>query len=442
MITTYYDVIIIGSGPGGYAAAIRLGQKGKKVLLIEKDRIGGECLNYGCIPSKALIELSHSVGYLREMPGVKSEIQINMEEWQKWKWGMIGKLTGGVETLCRSYGVEIQKGEAHIIDRNTIRVDSRQFTGENLIIATGSVPVTLPGFKDVLYNREILDLENVPKSLVIIGGGYIGVELGTAFAKLGSSVTILEMMDGILPGVDRDLVRPVERRLRDLKIDVHVSTKVESVEKTDRYLVRIAGGNTIEAEKVLLTVGRKPNTSGFGLESLGLQMDHGFIKTDDRKRTNIPNVYAIGDVSGQPMLAHKAYYDAEVAADNICGIDSRVEYRAMPYVIYSDPEISYTGKLEGKVSNFPAAANGRSLTMNNNIGTYRVYCDEKGNINGAGIVAPHSSELISELTLAVESGLNAMDIGLTIHPHPTLSEGIKEMSEGIYGLPLHFKPRV
>ena len=436
-----FDVMIIGSGPGGYAAAIRLGQKNKKVLLVEKDRIGGECLNYGCIPSKAFIELAHSVGYLHDMPGVKSDISIDMEEWQKWKWGMIGRLTGGVETLCRSYGVQIEKGEAFIKDRNTITVNSRDFTGSNLIIATGSVPVKFSSMKDVYYNREILDVKSVPANLVIIGGGYIGVELGTAFAKLGTSVTIIEMMEGILPGVDRELVKPVERRLRDRKVTVRTSTKVESVEKADKYTVKIEGGEIISADNVLLTVGRKPNTQGFGLENLGLEMDHGYIKTNDRKQTSIPGVYAIGDVSGQPMLAHKAYYDAEIAADNICGIDSRVEYRAMPYVIYSDPEVSYTGELSGKLSYFPAAANGRSLSMNNTIGTFRIYTDEKNNVRGAGIVAPHSSELISELSLAIESGLNAMDIGLTIHPHPTVSEGVKEMAEGIYGLPLHFKPR-
>ncbi|MCL4340769.1 MAG: dihydrolipoyl dehydrogenase [Candidatus Thermoplasmatota archaeon] len=436
-----FDAIIIGSGPGGYAAAIRLGQRNKKVLMIEKDRIGGECLNYGCIPSKAFIELSHSVSYLKEMPGVRADISIDMGEWQKWKWGMIGRLTGGVETLCKAYGVRIEKGFATIVDRNTVEVNSNRYTCENLVIATGSVPVSFQNMKDVYFNREILDVDSIPERLAIIGGGYIGVELGTAFAKLGSNVTIIEMMDGILPGVDRELVKPVERKLRDLKVNIMVSTKVESVDRGEKYTIRVGNGQSLEADRVLLTVGRRPNTSGFGLEKLGLEMDHGFIRTDDRKMTSVPGVYAIGDVSGQPMLAHKAYYDAEIAADNICGIHSRVDYRAMPYVIYSDPEISYTGDLNGKMSSFPAAANGRSLTMNNTLGTFRIYCDERGNVNGAGIVAPHSSEMISELSLAVESGLNAMDIGLTIHPHPTVSEGVKEMAEAAYGLPLHFKPR-
>ena len=436
-----FDAIIIGAGPGGYSTAIRLGQKEKKVLLIEKDLIGGECLNYGCIPSKALIELSHSVDHLSEMPGVDMSLNLNMEEWQAWKWNMIGKLTGGVETLCKSYGVTIEKGEAQILDKNHVRVNDREFSCENLVIATGSSPVRFDSMKDVLFNREILDVKEIPHSLVIIGGGYIGVELGTAFAKLGSQVTIIEMMEAILPGVNRDLARHVERRLRDLNVKVLVSTKVESVEKYEDYNITLANGERLSAASVLLTVGRRPNTTGFGLENLGLEMDGGFIRTDSRKRTSVEGVYAIGDVSGQPMLAHKAFYDADVAADNIAGGNAEVEYRAMPYVIYSDPEISYTGELEGNVSTFPVGANGRALGMNSRLGTYRLYYDEKGFVKGAGIVAPHSSELISEVSLAIESGLMAMDIGLTIHPHPTISEGLKEAAEGAYGLPLHFKPR-
>ena len=436
-----FDVIIIGAGPGGYSAAIRLGQKEKKVLLIEKDRIGGECLNYGCIPSKALIELSHSVDHLNEMPGVDMTLNINMEEWQDWKWNMIGRLTGGVETLCKNYGVQVEMGEAYIVDKNHVKVGEKEFSGEQLLIATGSSPVRFDSMKDVLFNREILDIKEIPQSLVIIGGGYIGVELGTAFAKLGSDVTIIEMLDAILPGVDRNLARHVERKLRDLNVRVMVSTKVESVEKDGDYRIALSGGESLTASSVLLTVGRKPNTKGFGLENLGLEMDNGFIKTDSRKGTSVEGVYAIGDVSGQPMLAHKAFYEADVAADNLAGGNAEVEYRTMPYVIYSDPEISYTGELEGNVSTFPVGANGRALGINSRLGTYRLYYDEKGFVKGAGIVAPHSSELISEVSLAIESGLMAMDIGLTIHPHPTVSEGLKEAAEGAYGLPLHFKPR-
>ncbi|OWP56781.1 MAG: dihydrolipoyl dehydrogenase [Thermoplasmatales archaeon B_DKE] len=435
-----YDAIIIGAGPGGYAAAIRLGQKGKKVVLIEKDKIGGECLNYGCIPSKAIIELASSIDYLKRMKGVQMDLKMDMDQWQEWKWGMINRLTGGVETLCRGYSVEIVKGAGMIIDGHHVAVNDKTYEAENLIIATGSSPVKFDSFQGVLYNREMLDLKSIPETLVVIGGGYIGIELGTAMAKLGSKVTVIEMMPTILPGVDPDLVKPVGRKIRELGMTVFTGTKVKSVTKGDKYSVLLENGNTISADIVMLTVGRKPNISGFGLEKLGLAMDGNFIKTDSRKRTSNPSVYAIGDVSGQPMLAHKAYYDADIASDNICGIDSVVDYLAMPYVIYSDPEIAYTGSKSTAETYFPVAANGRALSMNATIGGFRIYHDGNGNVKGAGIVAPHASEMISEISLAVESGLNAMDIGLTIHPHPTVSEGVKESAEAAYGKPLHFKP--
>ncbi|WP_393971261.1 dihydrolipoyl dehydrogenase [Oxyplasma meridianum] len=436
-----YDAAIIGSGPGGYAAAIRLGQHGRKVLLIEKDRIGGECLNYGCIPSKALIELANSMHYLKGMPGANPSFNLNLKEWQTWKWTMINRLTSGVETLCKSYGVEIVKGTGLILDEHHLSVSEATYEFENLIVATGSSPVKINGIDSPLYNREILDLQEVPRRLVIIGGGYIGIELGMAFAKLGSQVTVVEMLDKILTGADPDLVRPIERRLKELNVGILTSNRVRKVEKSGEYSVELENGEILKADQVLLTVGRRPNVTGFGLERLNLQMDGPFIKTDRHMRTSLPNVYAIGDVAGQPMLAHKAYYDAEVASDNICGMDSVVDYRAMPFVIYTDPEVAYTGKKSVSESSFPTAANGRSLTMNNTLGSVHIYADSKGIVTGGAVVAPHASELISEISLAVESGLMAMDIGLTIHPHPTVSEGVKEAAEMIYGKPLHFKPR-
>ena len=436
-----FDAIIIGAGPGGYSVAIRLGQHGKKALLIEKDRIGGECLNYGCIPSKALIELSCSMNYLRHMPGFRGEMGIEMPQWQEWKWGMIGKLTGGVETLCKAYGVQIEKGEASIVDRNTVKVNGKTFTAHNLVIATGSSPAVIPNMEGVMYNREVLDLKEIPKTMAIIGGGYIGIELGTAFAKLGSSVTIIEMMDQILPGLDKDLTRPVSRTLRELGVNVLTSTKVTSFSQQDEYVMKLDNGNEIRAQKVLLTVGRRPNTQGFGLENLQLEMDGRFIRTDSGKRTSVDGVFALGDVSGGPMLAHKAFHEAEIVADNIAGIPNIADYRAMPFVIYSDPEIAYTGDISGEFKSFPLGANGRALGMNSSNGFFRIYTDQKGNVRGSVIVAPHASEMISEITLAVESGLNAMDIGLTIHPHPTVSEGIMEVSQSVYSKPLHFKPR-
>ncbi|MCL4314143.1 MAG: dihydrolipoyl dehydrogenase [Candidatus Thermoplasmatota archaeon] len=435
-----YDAAIIGAGPAGYAAAIRLAQMSKKVVLIERDKIGGECLNYGCIPSKALIELANSINYLKEMPGITLDARVDMKKWQEWKWGMINRLTSGVETLCKSQGVTILKGSAEIMDRNRVKVGDTEVSAENLVIATGSSPVKLPSFEGVSYNREILDIQKIPESLIIVGGGYIGVELGTAFAKLGSKVTIVEMMENILPGVDRELVNPVERRMKALGIQVLTSTKVESVVKEKEiFHVTVSGNVSLEADHILVTVGRKPNTEGFGLEKLGLEMNGKFIKIDSRCETSVKGVYAIGDVSGEPMLAHRAYYQADIAAQNIAGHEAEIDYHAMPFVIYSDPEISYTGKKDSGVSVFPLAANGRALGMNSTTGTYRIYYDSDGTVTGAGIVAPHSSEMISEVTLSVESSLSVNDIALTIHPHPTVSEGLKEAAEGAFGKPLHFK---
>lgn len=436
-----YDAAIIGAGPGGYAAAIRLGQHGKKVLLAEKDKIGGECLNYGCIPSKALIELANSIHYLKEIPGAHPSIDLNMKEWQEWKWAMINRLTSGVETLCKSYGVEIVRGTAVIQDDHHITVNDATFEFENLVLATGSSPIKIPGIDQPLYNREILDLQEIPERLVIIGGGYIGIELGMAFSKMGSQVTVVEMLDKILPGADAELVRPIERKLRELNVRILTSNKVKKVTRNEEYAIELENGEILNSDQVLLTVGRRPNVTGFGLEKLKLEMNGPFIKTDEHMRTSLPNVYAIGDVAGQPMLAHKAYYDADIASDNICGIDAVVDYRAMPFVIYTDPEVAYTGTKSSSETSFPTAANGRSLTMNNSLGSFHIYTDSKGIVTGGAVVAPHASELISEISLAVESGLMAMDIGLTIHPHPTVSEGVKEAAEMVYGKPLHFKPR-
>ncbi len=435
-----YDAIVIGGGPGGYASAIRLGQRGKSVLLVEKNKIGGECLNYGCIPSKALIEMANDLGYLKTLPGVRISYNIDMSQWQNWKWTMINRLVSGIETLCRVYGVRIISGEAFIEDKQHVRVGSEVHQCDNLVIATGSSPVQIPVFKDVLYNREILDLKTIPKDLIIIGGGYIGVELGTAFAKLGSQVTLIEMLPNILSGIDPELVKPVERKMKELGIRVMLSAKVASVEKRDRYYVRMESGANLSADAVLVTVGRKPNTEGFGLENLKLEMDGQFIKTNDRKMTSETGVYAVGDVSGGPMLAHKAFYEGEVVAENIAGKKATIDYYAMPIVVFSDPEIAYTGEKGEKSTRYPLAANGRSQGLNSSQGFYSIYYNADGTVTGAGIAAPHASEMISELSLAVESGLNVQDIGATIHPHPTISEGIEESAQIAYDKPLHFKP--
>ncbi len=434
-----YDAIVIGGGPGGYATTIRLGQRGKKVLMIEENKIGGECLNYGCIPSKAFIELADSLDYLKGLPGVELKFSIDMKKWLQWKWDMINRLTSGVEKLCKSYGADIIMGHGTIINEHSVQVNGQTYEGRNLVIATGSSPIVIKGAETAFYNRDILDIDHVPESLLVVGGGYIGVELGTAFSKLGSKVTIVEMMQNILPGTDVELSRYVERKLKQLGVEIITGVSLEKLEKGKNYRAKLSNGREIESEIALVTVGRKPNTIGFGLENLKLEMDGKFIKTDKRKRTSLKNVYAVGDVSGQPMLAHKAFYEAGIVADNISGIDSIVDYRAMPFVIYSDPEISITGEKTENFANFPLGANGRALGLNANQGVYRIYVDKNGVVKGAAFAAPRSSELISEISLAVEAGLSAEDIGLTIHPHPTLSEGVQESAEAVNGRSLHFK---
>ena len=433
------DAIILGGGPGGYSTAIRLGQNGKKALVIEENKIGGECLNYGCIPSKAIIEMADAISYLKEMPGVSSSVSIDMKKWQEWKWGMINKLTSGVEKLVTSYGGEIVRGKGIIENRDSIRVNNETFNAKNLVIATGSAPSKIKGIEGVFYNKDILDADHIPKSLVVIGGGYIGIELGTAFSKLGSEVTIVEMMQNILPGTDTDLSKFVERRMNALGIKTFVGAKVENVTKSEEFSVSLADGNVLKSELVLMTVGRQPNTQGFGLENINPEMDGKFIKTDKRKMTSVKGVYAVGDVSGQPMLAHKAFYDAEIASENISGRNSEVDYRAMPFVIYSDPEIVTTGSKTDKFNNIPLATNGRALGMNFNQGLFRIYVDNDYVIKGGAFVAPRASELISEISLAVEAGLTSKDLGMTVHPHPTLSEGVKEAAEATYGKSLHYK---
>jgi dihydrolipoamide dehydrogenase (EC 1.8.1.4) len=434
-----YDAIIIGGGPAGYSTAIRLGQHHKKALMIEANKIGGECLNYGCIPSKAIIELADSLDYLKNLPGVSIDFSIDMKKWVEWKWDMINRLTSGVEKLCKSYGTDIVMGYGKIVNENSVTVNGETFNAKNLVIATGSSPVIIKGAESAYYNREILDIDHIPSTLLVVGGGYIGIELGTAFAKLGSKVTIIEMMPNILPGTDVELSRYVERKLKQLGVEIITGVSLEKMEKGKNYKARLSNQQEIEAEVALVTVGRKPNTQGFGLENLNLEMDGKFIKTDRRKRTSKENIYALGDVSGQPMLAHKAFYEASIVADNIAGINSVVDYRAIPFVIYSDPEISVVGEKTERYANFPLAANGRALGLNASQGVYRMYVDEMGVVKGGAFAAPRSSELISEITLAIEAGLSAEDVGLTIHPHPTLSEGVQEVAEAINGKSLHFK---
>lgn len=454
------DVVVIGGGIGGYTAAIRAAQLGRTVLLVEKEHVGGVCLNVGCIPSKALIHAADQVEKIKKADQlgleVSDDVKVNMPKLMQWKDKVVKQLTNGVKTLLKGNQIELVEGEAYFTDHNRIRVvndeQGQTYQFEDVIIATGSRPAELPSVpfdrERILSSTEVLSLQEVPKSLLVIGGGYIGLELGTALAKLGSEVTILEGEKSILPDTDKALSRMVTRRLKKLGVNVMTEAMVQSGENTDdqvELVVKHKGEEkTLQADYALVSIGRKPNTSEMGLEGIGIELDErGFIKIDERCQTNVDHIYAVGDCAGGALLAHKAGYEGRIAAEALCGQKSIIDYHAMPFVIFSDPEIAYTGLTESeakeqgyevKTSRFAFQANGRALTMNQSDGFVQVVADAKSNqVLGVQMVGPEVSSLIGEAVLAIEMGANAEDISLTIHPHPTLTEPLMEASEGILG---------
>ncbi|KFL17225.1 dihydrolipoyl dehydrogenase [Anoxybacillus geothermalis] len=456
------ETLVVGAGPGGYVAAIRAAQLGQKVTIVEKGNLGGVCLNVGCIPSKALISASHryeQVKHSEEM-GIKAEnVTVDFAKVQEWKASVVKKLTGGVEGLLKGNKVEIVKGEAYFVDANTVRVvngDSAQtYTFKNAIIATGSRPIELPNFKfsgRILDSTGALNLGEVPKSLVVIGGGYIGIELGTAYANFGAKVTILEGAGEILSGFEKQMVSIIKRRLKNKGVEVVTNALAKGAEeRADGVTVTYeANGETktIDADYVLVTVGRRPNTDELGLEQLGVKMtDRGLIEVDHQCRTSVPNIFAIGDIVPGPALAHKASYEGKVAAEAIAGHPSAVDYVAIPAVVFSDPECASVGYFEQQAKDegidviaakFPFAANGRALALNDTDGFLKlVVRKEDGVVIGAQIIGPNASDMIAELGLAIEAGMTAEDIALTIHAHPTLGEIAMEAAEVALGTPIH-----
>jgi dihydrolipoamide dehydrogenase len=463
-IRTATDTLILGSGPGGYVAAIRAAQLGREVTLIEKSpSLGGICLNEGCIPSKALI---HAAGFYKAIGdatkmGIRAgSVELDAPALQAWKRDVVTRLTDGVRKLVTGNGVQVLRGNMSFTDAKTGRVETDEGVGaidfRNLIIATGSQPVELKDLafdgEGIISSKEALELEQVPESLLVIGGGYIGLELGTVYAKLGSKITVVEMLDGLLPGTDRELVRVVERKLGKLGVEILVEHRVTGCEKANgKYRVHIEGKKGAldrEVEKVLVTVGRVPATKGFGLENTGVELDgRGFIKVNNRMRTGIPHIYAIGDAAGEPLLAHKASHEGIVAAENIAGRASARDWLVVPAVIFTDPEIAYVGmseeraKAEGYeivVGRFPFAASGRALAMNETDGFVKTIArKDDGTVLGVYIVGPDASNLISEAALAIELTATLEDIALTVHPHPTLSESFMESAHAALGMPIH-----
>ncbi len=465
MTQSTYEAIVIGGGPGGYVAAIRLGQLGVKTLVVEKESMGGVCLNWGCIPSKALIAAANTATRIKEAGTMGIEVAgvtVDVSKMQAWKDGIVKKLIGGVKTLVTGNGSEIAMGTAVLTGPRSVEITAKDGSkstvtaSKGIIVATGTQVIQIPGFaldgKTIVTAREAVSFQESPKHLVIIGGGVIGLELGTVYAKLGSKVTVVELTDSLLPGVDADLVKVVEKHLKKLGVAIHTGTKALGAEldgANAKVRVEKAGNvETLEADKVLVAVGFKPNTAGLGLESAGVKLDaRGHILVDEQLRSSVPTVFAIGDVKGGPYLAHKASKEGEIAAEVIAGHKAALDLRAMPAAIFTHPEIATVGlsetaaKAQGreiKIGKFPFAALGRAMAVNETDGFFKVVVDAKDHqVLGVGVVGPEASDLISEAALALEMGAFAEDVGLTVHPHPTLGEGMMEAFKAALGEAVH-----
>jgi len=466
-MTSLRNVVVIGAGPAGYVCAIRLAQLGQKVTVVEKSEVGGTCLNVGCIPSKAMIaagSLKEKIGEAAKMGIEASEASVNVGQLVEWKQGIVGKLTGGVAGLLKNHGVELIRGSASLVDARHVLVEGadgkRTLEADDVVIATGSVPIEIPGFDfdeaDVWSSTGALSPERIPEHLVVIGGGYIGLELGFMYSKLGSRVTVLEATGGALPGQDRDCVKVIERSLKKRKIKLLTETFAVGYERRgDQLRVKVKQGekqDTIECDQILSTVGRRPYSAGLGLEKVGLKTDErGFLKVDDQMRTSVPNVYAIGDIAGQPMLAHKGSKEGLVAAGVIAGKPERYDVRCVPAVIFTSPEMASVGAteeelkergVEYKAGKFPFAASGRAMSLMETEGFAKVLADAKTDeVLGVHLVGPEVTELVAEAALAIEMGATAEDIARTIHAHPTLPEAMMEAAEAVHGAAVHIFQR-
>lgn len=467
-----FDAVVIGAGPGGYVCAIRLAQLGKKTAVIEKDNVGGVCLNVGCIPSKALIHASKQyfniTHELPEMGITASSPKCDVDKLQSWKNNVVKQLTGGVATVLKANGVETIKGTAVFKDSKTLEVTGASgkdtVTANHFVIATGSRVVQIPilpfNGKNIIDSTQALDLKTIPKKLIVVGGGFIGLEIGTAYAKFGSQVTVVEALDQMLPSVDKELVNVVEKRLKGLGATVLVNTKAVGLKEKDpakSSLLHLdvdtqGKTQTLEADCILVSVGRRPNSDNLGLEKAGVKIDaKGNIPTDNQGLTNIKNIYAIGDVSGPPQLAHRAMMDGMLVAASIAGEKSFKDYKTVPWAVFCDPEIAIAGLSEKEaqekgikyhVGKFPFAANGRAISTNDTAGFVKVLVTEKDEmVIGVHIVGPEASNLIAEAALAIEMGACAEDIVRTIHTHPTLTETFPEAVEQAFSRAIHiYKP--
>lgn len=455
-----YDVLVMGGGPGGYTAAFRAADLGLKTVLVERyDTLGGVCLNVGCIPSKALLHTAHVIdeAAAMEQHGVSfGSPQINLEKLRGFKQSVVKQLTGGLVQLAKQRKVDVVHGTARFAGPNSVQVDApggaRQLQFRHAIIAVGSQSVRLPGMpwddERLIDSTGALELKDMPGRMLVIGGGIIGLEMANVYAVLGSSVDVVELTPGLVPGCDPDLVKPLSKRMAKRLDNIWLGTKVTQVEAAGEGLrVHFSGDQAPEPQiygRVLVAVGRKPNGHTIDAQTAGVQVDdRGFIPVDRQMRTNVPHIFAIGDVAGQPMLAHKATHEGKTAAEVIAGHKAEFDPSCIPSVVYTDPEVAWVGLTETQAKEqgiaydkgqFPWAANGRSLGMGNQDGLTKILFDaQTGRCIGAGAVGPNAGELMAELGLAIEMGADAEDIGLTIHAHPTLSETVGMAAEAAAG---------
>jgi dihydrolipoamide dehydrogenase len=447
------QVVVIGSGPGGYTAAFRAADLGLRTALIERhDTLGGVCLNVGCIPSKALLHAARVVSEAQEIGehGIKfGKPKVDLDELRSWKESVVGRLTGGLAGLARQRKVEVIHGIASLTGPNTVSVGDRTVSFDHCIIATGSEAATLPGLPDderIIDSTGALELPSVPERLLVVGCGIIGLEMATVYDALGAKVTMVELLDQLIPGCDPDLVKPLQRRISSRYEAIHLGIKVESVEARENALhVKLSSGETHKFDGILVAIGRRPNGPAIGASAAGVEVDDaGFIPVDRQMRTNVPWIHAIGDVVGGPMLAHKASHEGKVAAEVIAGVPgAEFDPRAIPSVAYTDPEVAWMGLTEIEANAqgtdyekavFPWGASGRALSLGRDEGfTKLLFEPASRRLLGAGIVGINAGELIAETVHALEMGSDAEDIGLTVHPHPTLTETVMLAAETAEG---------